>query len=170
MITKNAAIEQARRQFQLLFKTMATSCSAWHLYADKDGVRLENASNWTQLPTGLELVVANVHAGTEQQMVNALCIQLDKEWPIPWSQAKPAQPDPASGTRLHGFKWRAGQLADQVLTKGPAAVALQTLSKKRTKGAEAALLASLVVGALLERGQAEKAEAYTVELAKLAEE
>lgn len=167
MITKNDAIEQARRQFRMCFQSMATSCSAWHLYADKDGVRLENSSNWPNLPNGLELLVANVHAGTEQQMVNAISIQLDKEGtPAPWIE----KPDPAAGTRLGGFKWRAGQLADQCLTKGPAAVALMTLSKKRTKGAEAALLAGLVVGALLERGQADKAEAYTVELAKLAEQ
>lgn len=79
MITKNDAIEQTRRQFRLMFRTMAMSCAAWHLYATRDGVAI------AQEGEHLVRLVANVHAATEQQVVNSLSHELDRGTPHLWA-------------------------------------------------------------------------------------
>ena len=83
MKTKNDAIEQTRRQFRLMFQTMAVSCAAWHLYATRDGVAI------AQEGEHLVRLVANVHAATEQQVVNSLSHELDRGTPHLWADPEP---------------------------------------------------------------------------------
>lgn len=78
---------------------------------------------------------------------------------------------------LNQYKAEAGRIADSII--GPQTISgshslsaargtLRVLKSKRGKGAHAALLGGLVVGALVERGHADKAEALTIELSRQA--
>lgn len=72
---------------------------------------------------------------------------------------------------LHRAKAEASRIADTALASkgGPYIAASAILARRKTRGAQAALLAGLVVGALCERGHAAEGEALTIELNLLAE-
>lgn len=67
---------------------------------------------------------------------------------------------------LNQYKAEAGRIADHAMASpgGPHIAAAHILAGRGTKGARAALIAGLVVGALVERGQPGLAEAVTIEL------
>ena len=77
IITKAAACQAARQEFARQFQTMAASMGYWHLYACVGG-GLVIAQMGEPGPERV-LLVANVHAGTVEQVVNSLCHQLDRE-------------------------------------------------------------------------------------------
>ena len=70
MFTEAKAIESARQQYRAMFRTMATSRTAWHIHKGVSGAVLliDGAPMDVQLP----VLVQNVHAMAEQTMVNAL--------------------------------------------------------------------------------------------------
>lgn len=72
-------------------------------------------------------------------------------------------------TQIHR---QASVIADaaQATKGGPYIAANMIMARRRTKGADAALLAGLVTAALVERGQVAAAEQLTKELALLAVE
>jgi hypothetical protein len=79
--TRAQQLQGARNQFRALFREMATRGDSWHIYA------LDN--DWTALPLMSEnakfdiepvaVIVRNVQAMTEQQLVNALACQFDRK-------------------------------------------------------------------------------------------
>lgn len=72
---------------------------------------------------------------------------------------------------LNSYKFEAGKIADRALASpgGPYIAAAEILAGRGTKGARAALITGLVVGALVERGRPEVAEAITIELGQVVE-
>lgn len=76
VITKAAACQAARQEFGRQFQTMAASMGYWHLYACRNGLVIAPMG---EPDPELVLLVANVHAGTVEQVVNSLCHQLDRE-------------------------------------------------------------------------------------------
>ena len=68
-------------------KTMAASMGYWHLYASRGGLVIAQMG---EPDPELVLLVANVHAGTVEQVVNSLCHQLDREGTPPvWVEGRP---------------------------------------------------------------------------------
>ena len=76
IITKAAACQAARQEFARQFQTMSASMGYWHLYACRGGLVIAQMG---EPDPELVLLVANVHAGTVEQVVNSLCHQLDRE-------------------------------------------------------------------------------------------
>ena len=76
IITKAAACQAARQEFARQFQAMATM-GYWHLYACRGGLVIAQMGG--EPDPELVLLVANVHAGTVEQVVNSLCHQLDRE-------------------------------------------------------------------------------------------
>ncbi|EPX3567561.1 TPA: hypothetical protein ACXIDG_000918 [Pseudomonas aeruginosa] len=69
-------------------------------------------------------------------------------------------------------KAEASRIADHAAASkgGPYIAANKIMARRATKGAKAALIAAMTVGALCERGRADAAEQLTKELAMLAAE
>lgn len=91
IITKAAACQAARQEFARQFQTMAASMDYWHLYACRGGLVIAQMGEPEPEPDPeLVLLVANVHAGTVEQVVNSLCHQLDREGTPPvWVEGRP---------------------------------------------------------------------------------
>ena len=88
IITKAAACQAARQEFARQFQTMAASMDYWHLYACVGGGLV--IAQMGEPGQELVLLVANVHAGTVEQVVNSLCHQLDREGTPPaWVEGRP---------------------------------------------------------------------------------
>ena len=68
------------------------------------------------------------------------------------------------------YKGMAGRIADTAINEGVGPAVVEVLYKRRKKPIHAALVGGLVVGALIERGQADVAEKLTIALAHLAED
>lgn len=73
-------------------------------------------------------------------------------------------------TQLNRSKAEAGRIADhaEATTRGPIIAAAMITKRRKTKGYNAALVAALTVGALVERGKPDIAEEVTIELALIA--
>ena len=76
VITKATACLAARQEFARQFQTMAASSGPWHLYACRGGLVI---AQMVRPDPERVLLVANVHAGTVEQVVNSLSHQLDRE-------------------------------------------------------------------------------------------
>jgi hypothetical protein len=74
MFTEEKAIASARQEYRVFFTRMATEGLAWHLHKTGSGVTLMRADAAFDVP--LPIIVRNVHAMTEQTMVNALSAAL----------------------------------------------------------------------------------------------
>ena len=79
MITREEAIGQARRKFAEKFAEMAMSSARWDLVAVPEGVDIRRQGC---IP---EVLVPNVHALTEHQIVQKLYITLEIT-PKAWSK------------------------------------------------------------------------------------
>lgn len=65
---------------------------------------------------------------------------------------------------LAHYKVLAGKLADMAMAHGPRTAAQETMLRRKTRGTEAALVASLVCGSLIEHGKPDLAMDYTIAL------
>ena len=74
MFTEAKAIESARQGYRACFKRMATEGQAWHLHKTGSGAALFREDAKFDVP--LPVIVRNVHAMSEQTMVNALTAAL----------------------------------------------------------------------------------------------
>ena len=74
MFTEDKAIASARQGYRACFKRMATEGHSWHLYRTGSGAALYRDDAVFDVP--LPIVVRNVHAMSEQTMINALTAAL----------------------------------------------------------------------------------------------
>ena len=74
MFTEEKAILSARTGYRAAFRRMATEDKAWHLHKTGSGTALFRADAAFDVP--LPILVRNVHAMSEQTMVNALSAAL----------------------------------------------------------------------------------------------
>ena len=74
MFTEDKAIASARQGYRACFKRMAFGGHAWHLHRTGSGAALYRADAVFDVP--LPIIVRNVHAMSEQTMVNALSAAL----------------------------------------------------------------------------------------------
>lgn len=75
-----------------------------------------------------------------------------------------------SESKMNAYKWIAGRVVDSMLqgAQNPYITAeLSILKTRRTKGARAALITGLIVGALIERGRADLAESVLDHIAAI---
>lgn len=77
MFTETKAIESARQGYRACFRRMATEGKAWHLHRTGSGAALYRDDAVFDVP--LPIIVRNVHAMSEQTMVNALTAALRRE-------------------------------------------------------------------------------------------